>query len=291
MGGKSLKELYVVLFEGKVRERESKREIKSLLMDRFNIDKAGADRLFCGQRMVVFRSKDRTKTDDFAKRFADTGALCSIEVEFQEEREAPRCTTCGRINETPEAPCSWCASQESAGKTSQPVNPPGKSDDDTSRNNTSPLLPLWQAYAGPRGEWYAEKFKLFSRKGRTSFVPSWNWGAFLFGIVWLIYRKMYGLALLFFGISAAGIVIPGGSLAVSFFFGAFANFIYFLHVKKKVDTIISASDHIDSNQVLEATGGVNPIPKVLALFLIMMGIMAIFGSYFLDLNDIASHIQ
>lgn len=288
MGGKSLKELYVVLFEGKVRERQSKREVKSLLMDRFNIDKAGADRLFSGQSMVVFRSEDQSKTDDFAKRFANTGALCRIEVQFQDKPEAPRCTTCGRVNKTLDTPCSWCASQEPA---SQTVDTPWTSDDETSGDDASLLIPLWQAYAGPRGEWYADKFKMFSRKGLTSFVPSWNWGAFLFGIVWLIYRKMYGLALLFFGISAAGIVIPGGSLAISFFFGVFANFLYFLHVKKKVDTIISASDHIDPNQALEATGGVNPIPKVLALFLIMMGIMALFGSYFLNLNDVAPYVQ
>lgn len=276
MGGNTLKELYVVLFEGKVRERESKREVKSRLMDCFNMGQAGIDRLFSGQRVIVFRSEDRTKTDAFAKRFAETGALCRIEVDFQEEAER-------------QAWDAGAASQPEEDTRTQDAH--WEADDSASSEDESPLLPLWQAYAGPRGEWYAEKFKLFSRKGRTAFVPSWNWGAFLFGIVWLIYRKMYGLALLFFGISAAGIVIPGGSLAVSFFFGAFANFLYFLHVKKRVDAIIAASDQIDPNQALETSGGVNPIPKVLALFLIMMGIMAFIGSYLFDLNGLAPHIQ
>ncbi len=285
-----MKELYVVLFEGKVRERESKREVKGRLMDRFDIDTAGVERLFSGQRMVVFRSEDRVKTDDFAKRFAETGALCRIEVDYKEEPETPRCSDCGRVKDTPDARCSWCDSQETP-RDNQTTDAHWEPENGTPQDDTSALLPLWTAYAGPRGEWYADKFKLFSKKGRTTFVPSWNWGAFLFGIVWLIYRKMYGLALLFFGISAAGIVIPGGSLAVSFFFGAFANFLYFLHVKKKVNTIIAASDHIDPNQAMEVTGGVNPIPKVLALFIIMMGVMALFGSYFFDMKDIAPHLQ
>lgn len=279
MGGKSLKELYVVLFEGKVRERESKREVKSRLMERFDIDTAGVERLFSGQRMVVFRSEDRVKTDNFAKRFADTGALCRIEVEYKDEPEA-RCSDCGRVKDAPGAPCAWCESQK-ANQDEPTVEAHWEPEDET-RGAESPLLPLWQAFAGPRGEWYAERFKLFSRKGRTTFVPSWNWGAFLFGIVWLIYRKMYGLALLFFGISAAGIVIPGGSLAVSFFFGAFANFLYFLHVKKKVDAIISASDQINPERAMKASGGVNPIPWVLTVFIVMMSIMALVGVFFID---------
>jgi len=94
MGGKTLKELYVVLFEGKVRERESKREVKSRLMDCFNMGQAGIDRLFSGQRVIVFRSEDRTKTDDFAKRFAETGALCRIEVNFQEQAEGREASGC-----------------------------------------------------------------------------------------------------------------------------------------------------------------------------------------------------
>ncbi len=270
-----MKELYVVLFEGKVRERESKREVKDRLKVHFNMDKAGIDRLFSGHRTIIFRSEDRSKTDDFAKRFADTGALCRIEVHYEEE------------------PDTQSASRERSDATAenQAEDTPWEADKPASQDNESPLLPIWQAYVGPRGEWYASKFKLFARNGRTAFIPSWNWGAFLFGIVWLIYRKMYGLAFLFFGISAAGIVIPGGSLAVSFFFGAFANFIYFLHVKKKVATIISASDHIDPTQAMENTGGVNPIPKVLALFLIMMGVMALFGSYFFDLASVAPQIN
>ena len=270
-----MKELYVVLFEGKVRERESKREVKSRLMDCFNMGQAAIDRLFSGQRVIVFRSEDRAKTDDFAKRFAETGALCRIEVDFREEaeKESPI--------ESPQRPEEEHRAQDVHWEDDGAVSSLG----------ASPLLPLWQSFAGPRGEWYAERFKLFSRSGRTAFAPSWNWGAFLFGIVWLIYRKMYGLAILFFGISAAGIVIPGGSLAVSFFFGAFANFLYFLHVKKKVDAIISASDQVDPNQAMEAAGGVNPISKVLAIFIIMMGVMAFIGTYLFDLSELAPHIQ
>lgn len=290
MGGTPLKELYVVLFEGKVRERESKRDVRQRLMEQFHIDRTGADRLFSGQRIVVFRSEDRAKTDDFAHRFANTGALCRIEVEFQEDPDAPRCTACGHAKTSPEASCAWCQREEAA-REHETVDARWKDDDPMPQEALPPLLPLWQAYAGPRGEWYAARFRLFAGKERPTFVPTWNWGAFLFGIVWLIYRKMYALAFLFFGISAAGIVFPGGSVAVSIFFGLFANFLYYLHVKKKIDTIIANSDHIDPDQAIESMGGVNPIPKVLALFLIMMAIMAVLGSYLLDIKDIAPLIK
>jgi len=270
MGGNTLKELYVVLFEGKVRERESKREVKSRLMDCFNMGQAAIDRLFSGQRVIVFRSEDRAKTDDFAKRFAETGALCRIEVDFREEaeKEAPV--------ESPQRPEEEHQAQD--------VH--WEADEDASS-----LLPLWQSFAGPRGEWYAERFKLFSKDGRTALGLSWNWGAFIFCIGWLIYRKMYGLAFLFFGISTVGIVYPDIGLGVSLFLGAFGNFLYFLHVKKKVDAIISVSDQVDPNLAMERIGGVNPIPKVLAIFVIMMGIIAILATYFFDLGELAPHLQ
>ncbi len=266
-----MKELYVVLFEGKVRERESKREVKKRIISRFNIDPPQAERLFSGHRMVVFRSEERDKTDDFAKRFTETGALCRIEPE---SIHGPTAEASGEDPGAPHEAPNTSSSQRDV--------PP------VQYGESSPYLALWEAYAGPRGDWYAERFKRFTQKGTPAFAPSWNWSAFLFGIVWLIYRKMYRWALLLFGVSMAGIVIPGGSLAISFFFGAFANFLYFLHVKKKVDIIISESDHIDSDQAIKERGGVNPLPKVLALFLLMMGIMALFGSYLFDFATIAN---
>ena len=258
-----LKEIYVVLFEGKVRERESKREVKKRLMDCFHTDEAAVDRLFSGQRMIVFRSETRNKADDFAKRFAATGALCRIEIEFDECPDGDQ----------PEAPGT---------------DAPRDTSIDKGEGGTYHLLQ--QAYAGPRGEWYANHFKRFSSGGRTSFAITWNWCAFLFGIVWLLYRKMYGMALIFFSISLVGIVIPGSNLFISLFLGFSGNYFYFRHTEKKVIAIISGSEHIDPDRAMAELGGVNPIAKVLAIFLIMIGIAAFLGSSIFDLANVSTQI-
>lgn len=47
-----------------------------------------------------------------------------------------------------------------------------------------------------KAEWYAKKFDL---KEDKKILYSWNWAAFLFGSLWVFYRRMYfyGMLLVF----------------------------------------------------------------------------------------------
>ena len=46
------------------------------------------------------------------------------------------------------------------------------------------------AYVGTKADYYLPRFRRMARGGSSA---SWNWAAFFFGPLWLLYRKMYGL--------------------------------------------------------------------------------------------------
>ncbi len=46
------------------------------------------------------------------------------------------------------------------------------------------------AFVGAKSEYYLPRFRRIARNGSSA---SWNWAAFFFGPLWLLYRKMYGL--------------------------------------------------------------------------------------------------
>ena len=91
--------------------------------------------------------------------------------------------------------------------------------------------------------YYGKVYKELSN-GR---VIAWNWAAFLFGYLWLAYRKAYIESAFWFGITFLGglifipyfIVAPGWAKPIMGFFfsgvlGAFGNFIYAMSLKHKI---------------------------------------------------------
>lgn len=46
------------------------------------------------------------------------------------------------------------------------------------------------AFVGHKSSYYLPRFRRMARSGKSL---SWNWAAFIFGPLWLLYRKMYGL--------------------------------------------------------------------------------------------------
>lgn len=47
-----------------------------------------------------------------------------------------------------------------------------------------------KAFVGQKADYYLPRFRRMTRSGRNT---SWNWAAFIFGPLWLLYRKMYTL--------------------------------------------------------------------------------------------------
>jgi hypothetical protein len=74
-------------------------------------------------------------------------------------------------------------------------------------------------------EHYRRKFSAFDARG-GSFVASWNWPAFLFGVFWYLYRGMWAKALIIFAI----VLISGGFMGIplAIYVGLAGNYDYYL---------------------------------------------------------------
>jgi hypothetical protein len=128
--------------------------------------------------------------------------------------------------------------------------------------------------------------KWYNMKMAASSV-SWNWPAFLFSSIWMLYRKMYayGFALLAGNIFLNVILkdTPFDSIfgiAISIASGVLGNKIYNIHVTKKITEIKSvSSDSEMASRRIAYSGGVNiAIPiifGILAAFLVLLIILGV----------------
>ena len=70
--------------------------------------------------------------------------------------------------------------------------------------------PLYRAFVGPLGQRHYLAY--FARADARGYPPiSWHWPALLFGVLWLIYRKLYRVALI--GFVAPYLAIAAGAVA------------------------------------------------------------------------------
>ena len=100
--------------------------------------------------------------------------------------------------------------------------------------------------------YYAHKFFAFDQKG-SGLIMSWNWGAFFFGGVWALYRKMYGWFFAWWFVALmVGVLssIPNVQLqlvlaavaSVSWLgFAVFANSLYYSRIKAWIATANKAN--------------------------------------------------
>ena len=142
-------------------------------------------------------------------------------------------------------------------------------------------------FIGKNAEYYLAKFEVFEKTGSAL---SWNWAAFGFGIFWMVYRKMYLYAflsiLLMFFLKAIEVYLRL-SPVLSFFlslwlwvgFGLFGNYLYYLHVKRKVmEIMVQYPDEKDQILMLQKEGGTSWIAVFVFTFIFIL-INAIAGMY------------
>jgi hypothetical protein len=128
--------------------------------------------------------------------------------------------------------------------------------------------------------------KWYNMKMAASSV-SWNWPAFLFSSIWMLYRKMYayGFALLA-GNLLLNVILKDTpfdsifAIAISIASGVLGNKIYNIHVTKKITEIKSvSSDSEMASRRIAYSGGVNiAIPiifGILAAFLVLLIILGV----------------
>ena len=156
---------------------------------------------------------------------------------------------------------------------------------------------FYKAVIGPKNQdYYLERFSRFDNDGKTS--ATWHWPSFLVTFYWLLYRKMWLNAVLYFflpyaffilvGIvgvvmgDAAGLLIGIAYLAflagIFIFLPMYANAYYYNHCKKVIATV-RASSHDTQRQLgeLSGKGGTSSIVIILLLiftFVAFIGILA-----------------
>jgi hypothetical protein len=108
-------------------------------------------------------------------------------------------------------------------------------------------------FVGEKSGFYLGKFRKF-RVGRVeAFAPTWNWSAFLFGMWWFLYRKMYLWALLAFVLWC----IPIVGLAARIATGLAGNYVYWRHLSGQVARARAVTPEAELPGTLSAMGGVH----------------------------------
>lgn len=163
-----------------------------------------------------------------------------------------------------------------------------------SDTNFTPEGDMAAAYVGPQNAIYYQR--QFDRiRGGSSI--SWHWPAFFITAMWLLYRKMWLYALLYWivlplalaftaGFIGATTQSPelimliyyGGYIVISFLLvPLFANRLYFGHVRSKVDRVAARTASPDQQAAeLARIGGTSSVALIVAVFVIIafFGILA-----------------
>jgi hypothetical protein len=156
---------------------------------------------------------------------------------------------------------------------------------------------LWETFIGPSKSlqfslktgwvwrpaflYYKEKFSNLETPAGPRFALSWNWpAAFFDSFLWFLYRKMYMFSLLYAVAPALAIFITGDmtvGIVSRMLAGASANYLYFWHVKDKLQRIMSIPnmDSMARAELVREEGGVQPYVLWLgaALHVLMMGLL------------------
>jgi len=169
----------------------------------------------------------------------------------------------------------------------------------SSDTSVAPEGDLLSAYVGPKNSaYYLGKFERFERGGGN---VSWHWPAFFLTSFWLLYRKMWlNAALYWFVLPISLSIVAGiaGSLSgnpesaaittAAVYYGLYilltfivvpiyANWLYFRHAQKKVDKVTSqlATEQQQAAE-LARIGGTSKIVLVILpiILIVLIGIIA-----------------
>ncbi len=116
---------------------------------------------------------------------------------------------------------------------------------------------------------YLTKFSKFYVDGRDKFAFTWHWPAFLFMILWMVYRKLYGWALVVFFLS----FVPFLNILLWPVLGLTGNYLYYKHTKKKILNLKTTQTFSDSTQMsnaLHKIGGVNRRAAIVVVVLMFI---------------------
>jgi Tfp pilus assembly protein PilE len=164
-------------------------------------------------------------------------------------------------------------------------------------NDTASDEEYYKAVIGPKNqEYYLRQFSRFDNDGKVS--ATWHWPAFLVTFYWMLYRKMWINAVIYFflpyfllillGIvgavsgNASGMLVGAGYLlyvaAIFILMPMYANALYYKQCKKDISAV-RASSHDTQRQLgeLSGKGGTSNVLIIIVLiftFVAVIGILA-----------------
>ncbi|MDD2898386.1 MAG: DUF2628 domain-containing protein [Desulfuromonadaceae bacterium] len=132
-----------------------------------------------------------------------------------------------------------------------------------------------RAFVGSNANYYIQAFSRFTISGCEKFSVSWNWSCFGFTFLWMVYRKMYSLAVVTFVVFC----IPGVNILLHIGAGMIGNYLYYRHAKGKIVEIRTTQSTQNLYQVLEEVGGVNRWVVTIGIIMSLL-IMILFALFF-----------
>lgn len=140
-----------------------------------------------------------------------------------------------------------------------------------------------RAFAGKNADYYIYQASKFNKSGTGKFCPTWNWSAFGFTFLWMLYRKMYFQAVVTFVVFC----MPGINILLHIAVGVLANYLYYIHLKEKIAAVRATCSSDDSYSALRLSGGTHGwVIWAGVVFTIILGI----AFYFL-FAAISTHIE
>ncbi|MBU1425855.1 MAG: DUF2628 domain-containing protein [Gammaproteobacteria bacterium] len=201
------------------------------------------------------------------------------------------CSKCATSNDDDATVCVHCG---------YVFPPPGQS---APKNHARVEVPVseeeyYKAVIGPKNQdYYLDHFSRFDDAGKVG--PTWHWPAFFVTFYWLLYRKMWLNALIYFflpyiimiplgiigavlGNAAGGVIILGYLLyfaAVFIGIPMYANALYYRQCNKIIDEV-RASSHHTQRQLgeLSGKGGTSKVVIIAILILSFIGFLGILAA-------------
>lgn len=188
------------------------------------------------------------------------------------------CPQCGNSNDSSAKFCSVCGNELLQADHEMPPSP-------AAVNVPHDTDEFYKAAVGSKNQdYYLRHFARFDSKGKAG--VSWHWPAFFMTFCWLLYRKMWLNALLYFflpSLMASGVIVNSSAETITgigyllYFVGIFvlppmyANALYYRHCKKKI-ALVMASSHDPQKQLgeLSAEGGTSNVALNVALIVVLI---------------------
>ena len=190
-------------------------------------------------------------------------ALTRVASVITTEEAASYCTNCGKQGLRGSTYCRYCGEKLS--------NVPNSSQ--AIKTSSSLSMQDYVVFVGKNSDKYIAKFAKFDKGGKDNFTATWHWPAFFVPFWWMAYRKIYGWAILAFFLS----LIPIVGFIAGFVWAMVANYMYYIHAKKKLFKIKQMQLAPETQKAMIAvTGGVGNAAWVIAAIIVIIALIALF---------------